>query len=171
MTSRAKWELAWKERPSEEANNLNPAFCGELIFRAIREFHREQQRPLGLPLAFLVLPIALHAPTRERLPGNVSAIFGAWVAEQGPYLADLPDRVARLVPISREGLLFLMQHKAIAVDEGGVVPGAEPLKISAKLDKITEDTADARRAAALLGRWFARQGQPALIMQALGVSP
>jgi hypothetical protein len=171
MTSRVKWELTWKERPSEEANNLNPAFCGELIFRTIREFHRTHQRPLALPLTFLVLPIALHAPTRGRLPGNVSAMFGAWVAEQGPYLADLPDRVARLVPVSREGLLFLIQHKAVAIDDGGVVPGDAPLRIGAKLDKITEDTADARRAAALIGRGFARQGQPALIMQALGVSP
>ena len=37
-----KWDLAWSVRPPEEARNFNPAFCGELIFRAVAEALRAQ---------------------------------------------------------------------------------------------------------------------------------
>jgi hypothetical protein len=40
MDVATSWGLIWDERPSEEAVNLNPAFCAELIGRVIGEFIR-----------------------------------------------------------------------------------------------------------------------------------
>lgn len=171
MASKQHWDLPWKQRPSEEAINLNPAFCGELIFRAVREYSRALKKPLGLPLAFLVLPVALHKATRDELPGKADTAFVGWVAGHGPVLAGLPDRVARLAPITREALLLLLQHGVLAVENGGLAGGARKLKAAATPDRVTDDTNEARRAAEFLGRWFARQSHPALVMQALGVKP
>ncbi len=36
MASKSHWDLPWRGRPVEEAINLNPAFCGELILKVRR---------------------------------------------------------------------------------------------------------------------------------------
>jgi hypothetical protein len=171
MPSKTSWDLGWSDRPSEEARNLNPAFCGEIIFRTVSEYFRLRQSPFSFALSFVVLPIALHKVTRELLPGNASAAFAGWIAERSPFLAEFPDRVLRLVPVTRESLLFLVQHKVVGLEAGGLVPGAKPIGRSARPSQVTDDVAEARSAAALLGRWFANQGSPSSILQGLGVSP
>lgn len=171
MMIKSRWEQTWRERAVEEANNLNPAFCGELIFRTASEYRGVRKAPLSFALSFLILPIALHKPTRDQLPGNASAAFAGWVAEHATFLAGFPDRVARLAPITREALLLLMQHRAISVENGNLAAGSKPIRVSTVLPQTTGDADDARRAAALLGRWFARQRQPSLVMQTLGVTP
>ena len=94
-----------------------------------------------------------------------------WLADNGPFLAQLPDRVLRLVPVSREALLFLIQHDALRIEDGGLIPGAKPIRLTEKLSQTTDDVVEARGAAALLGRWFANQGTASSILQGLGVSP
>jgi hypothetical protein len=171
MEHKRKWDLDWRQRPSEEARNLNPAFCGELLFRAVSDYRKLKLQPFSFALSFLILPIALHQPTRAQLPGRASTAFVGWLADHGPSLAQLPDRVLRLVPVTREALLFLIQHDALRIEDGGLVPGIKPIRISEKLSQTTDDVAEARGAAALLGRWFANQGNASSILQGLGVSP
>jgi hypothetical protein len=129
MEHKRTWDLEWNERPSEEARNLNPAFCGELIVRAISDYRKLKPQPFSFALSFLILPIALHKATRDRLPGKASTAFVGWLANNGPFLAQLPDRVLRLVPVSREALLFLIQHNVLRIVDGGLVPGTKPIRL------------------------------------------
>jgi Family of unknown function (DUF6521) len=168
---KTSWDLSWDDRPSEEARNFNPAFCAELVFRTVADFRKSKPLPFNFALSFLILPIALHKATRDQLPGKASTAFMGWIADHGPLLAELPDRVARLVPITREAILFATQHRALAIEDGGVVPGSSPFRISARPAQQTDDVAEARSAAALLGRWFAAQGSAPSILQGFGVSP
>jgi hypothetical protein len=133
------WNLAWVDRPSEEARNLNPAFCAELISRAVGELHRNRQTPLSIAVAFLVLPLTLHKPTRDALPGRASAAFATWIAENGPLLAELPGRVNRLRPISREALLFAIRYRLLAIHDGGLVPGSTPVRLTSSPRPSTDD--------------------------------
>ena len=73
MASESRWSLAWPERPSEEARHFNPAFCAELICRTVCEYFKSREAGLSLATAFLVLPLTLHKPTRDALPGRVEA--------------------------------------------------------------------------------------------------
>jgi Family of unknown function (DUF6521) len=73
--------------------------------------------------------------------------------------------------VTREALLFLVQHKVIGLDAGGLVPGAKPIGRSARPSQLTDDVAEARSASSLLGRWFANQGSVSSVMLGLGVSP
>ena len=130
-----------------------------------------RRQPFGFALSFVVLPMVLHKPTREQLPGNASTAFAGWAADRGPVLAEFPGRVLRLVPVTREALLFVIQHKVIRLDSGGLFPGTKPIGRSARPEQVTDDVAEARSAASLLGRWFAVQGSASSIMQGLGVSP
>ncbi|WP_080636783.1 three component ABC system middle component [Sinorhizobium meliloti] len=167
----SRWSLAWRDRPSEEAALLNPAFCGELIARAVKDYERIRASAFPLPLAFVVLPLLLHPPTLAVLPGRANTTFATWSAENEAVIAELPDRTLRLRPISREALLFLAQHKALVVGAEGLRTGQKPMKLSAQTPTSTPDVDDIRRAAALLGRWFANQGAPVQILQTMGVTP
>ncbi len=165
------WDLAWADRPPEEARNLNPAFCAELIARTVGEFHKNRHAPLSMAVAFLVLPLVLHKPTRDSLPGRANAAFATWVAENGPLLAALPDRVKGLRPISREALLFGIRYRTLAVHGGGLVPGSRPVRLTSGPSPSTDDVREIRAAAGLLGRWFAGQATEGLILQGIGMTP
>lgn len=167
----ARWSLTWRDRPPEEAALLNPAFCGEVIARATRDYEKVRGSAFPLPLGFLILPLVLHPPTLAALPGKANTTFATWSADHEALLAELPERILRLRPISREALLFLTQHGAIAVDASGLRTGKTPMKLTAKTTASTLAVDDIRRAAGLLGRWFANQGAPVQILQTMGVTP
>lgn len=167
----ARWDLSWRERPSEEAALLNPAFCGELIARATRDYEKARSSPFPLPLSFLVLPLVLHPPTLAALPGKANTTFATWSADHEALLAELPERILRLRPVSREALLFLAQHGALVVGANGLRVGNSPMKLTAKVSASTPAVEDIRRASGLLGRWFANQGAPVQILQTMGVTP
>ena len=171
MTDETRWALAWTERPAEEARIFNPAFCGELIGRTVGEYHRTRQATLNMVTAFLVLPLTLHTPTREMLPGRANATFAGWIAEHSALLAELPDRTKRLRPVSREALLFALRHQLLAIEGGGLVPGSQPVRLRARLAVSTDEVNAARNAAGLLGRWFAGQATQTSILQGMGVAP
>jgi len=167
----SRWSLTWRDRPAEEAALLNPAFCGELIARATKNYERLRASPFPLPLAFVVLPLVLHPPTLAALPGRADKTFATWSAENEALVAELPERTLRLRPISREALLFLTQHRALTVGPDGLRTGEKPMMLSAKTSVSTPAVDDIRRAAALLGRWFGTQGAPVRILQTIGVKP
>lgn len=169
MAERSHWTQAWRERPPEEAAHFNPAFCGELLARTVYEYQRLRGAPLPLPLAFVVLPLTLHLATRRALPRKANKTFASWSAENEAILVGVPNRVLRLRPVTREGLLFLSQLGAIIVGADGISRGKKPLRLSVKPSFATMDVDEARRSAGLLGRWFALQPAPAGILQAMGV--
>lgn len=167
----SRWSLTWRDRPAEEAALLNPAFCGELIARATKDYERIRGTAFPLPLGFVVLPLVLHPPTLAALPGRANTTFATWSADNEALLVELPERTLRLRPISREALLFLAQHRALNVGADGLRTGDNPMRLSAKTATTTPDVDDIRRAASLLGRWFANQGAPVQILQTMGVTP
>ena len=171
MADETRWSLPWAERPAEEARIFNPAFCAELIGRTVGEYHRTRQAALNMVTAFLVLPLTLHGPTREALPGRANTAFAGWVAEHAALLVELPDRARHLRPVSREALLFAVHHQLLALDTEGLLPGAKPVPRSARFAVSTDEVNAARSAAALLGRWFAAQRTQTSILQGMGVAP
>jgi hypothetical protein len=171
MVAESRWSLRWAGRPAEEARHLNPAFCGELICRTVCEFFKPTQTPLNFATAFLILPLALHKPTRDILPGRANVAFAGWIAQHNSQLAQYPERVSRLRPITREALVFGIRHELLKVKDGGLVPGAGPVRPTAKLKLTTDDVNEARSAAGLLGRWFASQGSQSSILHGMGIAP
>lgn len=170
MEPRLKWDLEWRERPQEEARNFNPAFCAELFARTVAEYMKARKQPFGIAIAFLILPLTLHKETRDALPGRANTAFAGWVAENSETLVELPIKVKRMRPVSREALVFSIHHQILEIESGGLLFGKKPIPLSAKPSLTTDDANEARSAAALLGRWFALQSQSA-ILQGMGVSP
>ena len=171
MADETHWSLPWAERSAEEARIFNPAFCGEMIGRTVCEYHRARHAALSMVITFLVLPLTLHRRTREALPGRANTAFAGWVAEHAALLVELPERARHLRAVSREALLFAVRHQLLALDAGGLLPGARPVQRNAQLAISTDEVDSVRRAASLLGRWFANQGTQTSILQGMGVVP
>lgn len=169
--SETRWSVAWAQRPAEEARNLNPAFCAELIARTIAEYYKARKTPLSMATAFLVLPLTLHKLTRCALPGKANTTLASWIVSNSSQLAELPGRVIRLRPVSREAMLFSIRYGINSLTEGGLVPGFRPIKLTARPTPTTDDVNEARVAAGLLGRWFSAQASESAILQGFGVAP
>src|SRR4051812_8891000 len=109
----------WESRPREEANLLNPAFCGLIIAQAVEDYVRAI--PAGMPfaLAFLVLPIVLHKPTRDALPQRTTKAISSWLEENEEYRATFPERAKTLSPYVREALLYDLMHDRLRLNDKG----------------------------------------------------
>ena len=171
VEAKSRWALKWDNRAPEQKANLNPAFCGEVIGRTVCEYHNARRLPLNLAVSFLILPLTLHHTTRKALPKRANTAFASWVANNNPLLAELPRRIIRLRPITREALIFASRADLLAFQDGGLVPGGRPIRRYTKVSPTTEEVDDVRKTARLLGRWFSKQGSESAILIGMGIAP
>jgi len=152
----------WAERPRIEATLLNPALLAVLLAAAARDY--EPEAGMAWPLAFLVLPVVLHRPTRNALPRDTRTHLSTWVRREPLLRAGFPERAAAMVPRTREGIRFGLRAGILTINGGNV------------LGHLTEDPAPGElrqlvRAARLVGRWLAKSDQPSTPFALLGVAP
>lgn len=169
MAGRTRYELLWRNRPQEEAAHFNPAFCGELLARATKEFRKQAGGAMPLAFAFLIPPLVLHPSARKALPGRANTAFASWAGDNADTLSTLADRTLRLRPVTREALLFLVQIGAVEISADGLGIGKRPLKLSIKPSVTTNEVEEMRRASGMLGRWFGSQADTASVLQTMGV--
>jgi hypothetical protein len=162
----------WPDRPREEANLFNPAFTSLLIARAVAHHERTASgTQMPLALAFLVLPIVLHPPTRVALPRAADTNLFGWIAEHAEIKALFPGRAERLTLVTQEAIRFALIYRKLAVDGDGIVSGPKPYALSAAPSPATDETKECLQKAAFLGRWFAIANSPVNILGAWGVRP
>lgn len=163
--------IAWKERPFEVASLLNPAFCALLIHAAITDFAHEggQDDGMSYSLSFLLLPLVLHKKLRETLPKTTSNEMGAWLRDHPEISVQFPSIAKRLVPFTKEAIIFGMQKKAVAVARSGkLVPGIVELSLPRSWPRNSEPAFCYERSR-FVGRWFAQTGSDATIFRLWGV--
>lgn len=163
----------WTSRVVEEANLFNPAFCAALIAKAASEFSKKTAASLPFALAFLVLPVVLHQGTRRALPGSTITSLLAWIQDHREHLVGFPNRVQHLSGITREALVFGVQHGTLTLAaDGALRPGPQYKSATDKrTDLFTDEARDCVERAGFLGRWFASAGTTPTIFAAWGVTP
>lgn len=160
---------AWSDRPIEVANLLNPAFGGVVLRDAVIAYAKAAEASMPYPVAFLILPLALHPATRDALPKKTNALLHVWLEQHAALQADSVQRVRRLVPYTRESLVFALQHQLLKADAaGGLVNARARMK-----NPFPEgsDPAACRRAATFLGSWFGKVPQPSFLFSLWGMRP
>ena len=159
----------WKYRPIEEANLFNPAFCGEILRRAIGAYNISAQNKFPYPLTYLVLPIVLHRPTREAIALQNRQLH-VWLQNNQRVRVGFAERAKSLIPITNEALNFLLQIKSVSVDESA---GLNLLRQPRAINNTygDEEIRDCFKKAALVGVWFARAGTAGNIYTMWGVKP
>jgi hypothetical protein len=163
----------WSTRVIEEANLFNPAFCATVLAKAADEFTKKAKRPLPFAVAFLVLPVVLHRGTRMVLPGSTVTSLLPWIQENRAELVDFALRVQRLRGITREALLFGVQHQTLEITgKGDVTIGASRQSATDRRTGLfTDEARECVDRAGFIGRWFAAAGTTATIFAAWGVAP
>ncbi len=158
----------WNERPVEIRNLFNPAFCGLVLSRALTAFQEIDGKGTPFSLSLLVLPLCLHRQTREVLRAKKKSYFLKIVAEHPELQIGFARRCTDILPFTFEGLGLLMQSGVLGVDASGclqISPG-----IRKKLSG-TEESIECQRAAAFLGKAFARIGDRSTVYATMGVRP
>jgi hypothetical protein len=163
----------WSNRVVEEANLFNPAFCATLLAKSADEFSKKANRPLPFALAFLVLPIVLHRGTRLALPGSTITSLLPWMQDNRDQLVDFAVRVQRLRSITREAVLFGVQHETLALAIGGDLDVGVKRRTATdrRTGFFTDEARECVDRAGFVGRWFAVAGTTATIYAAWGITP
>ena len=168
LDARHRLPVAWEARPPELANLLNPAF-GAFLLRAAASAHsKECNQGLPLALAYMILPVALHGRSRRSLPETTRTRMVTWLARYPEARIGVAQRVQAVSPYTREALIFALRHRLLALDEfANLSPVRRRLRSYSP--KAGSDAAHCVDAAELLGRWFARIGDPVSALAMWGV--
>lgn len=163
----------WSDRVIEEAYLFNPAYCATLLAKAADEFIKKTGRPFPFALIFLVLPVVLHKGTRTALPASTVTSLLPWIQDNRQQLVDFAVRVKRTKAISREAILFGVQHQTLALSEqGDLIVGSKRQSVTEKRTGLfTTEARECVDRAGFIGRWFAAAGTTATIFAAWGISP
>lgn len=159
----------WDLRPIEIRNLFNPAFCGLVLYRALRAFEEEEPHGMPFSLSLLVLPLCLQREARETLAQANRSYFLKIVAANPQMLVDFSKRTNDLLPFTFEALGVLMHLGIVAVTgEGRLTTVPDGVK---KTIDGTAETIACQRVARFLGREFARIGDRVTVYSTLGIRP
>lgn len=162
----------WNNRSVISANLFNPAFCGEVLRRAIDGYNQnEQESKMPYSLFCLVLPIVLHKGTRENMPTRSNTYFHSWVNNHEYLFIDFAERVRQLLPYSREALMFLLKQKVLEIDEAGQLFIIQPYRKKNPKGIDVEEVKQILRKAELLGKWLRLTGNEQTIYMFLKIRP
>ena len=164
--------IAWQDRPVEVANLLNPAFAAIVVHEAVRNYSRVAMIPMPVALTFLVPPIALHAPSRARLPATTVAKMRPWLEDHPEARVGFAARARALRDFVREGILFAGQHRLISLsDDGGLVPRRKSACRVPASWRPGSDPFECWRATGFVARWFASTAAAPTLFAFWGVKP
>jgi hypothetical protein len=160
---------SWQERPIEIRNLFNPAFCGLVMYRAIASFQEVDKAGMPFSLSLLVLPLCLQRQSREIIRKGNRSYFLKIVAEHPEMQVNFARRCSDVFPFTLEALGMLMHIDVLVISPEGRLltgPGAVRKAVSGR-----PETVETQRAAAYLGKEFARIGDRATIYTTLGIRP
>jgi hypothetical protein len=155
--------------PPEVATLLNPALIALLLSRAVTGYEGEAGAGLPYVYAPIIVTMALYPQVRDTLSMRVTTKFTHWTTTNADLYLSLQPKIAGMVPIVNEGLLFALSHDVLSISGGTLIAGNFGPTRSIKSD--SSDVEVAQRAAAYLGRWLVHAGRPSTVCAMLGVTP
>lgn len=159
----------WDQRPFELRNLFNPAFCGLVLFRALRGYEEEDPRGMPFSMSLLVLPLCLHKESRELIAAS-SRSYLLRITEKNPQVhVGFADRVTAMLPYVFEGFGLLVERGCISVADDGRLQ-----TVSDKVRKSvtgTDETKSCQRVARFVGKEFARIPDRVTVYTTFGIRP
>jgi Family of unknown function (DUF6521) len=159
----------WNQRPIEIRNLFNPAFCGLVLYRAMRGYEENDPRGIPFSLTFLILPLCLHKQTREILQKGNRSYFLKLAANHPELAVNFGRRASALVPFTLEALGLLMQMAVFTVDSAGRLKTTQA-GVKKTVDG-TPETIACQRVAKFVGKEFSSIGDRVTIYTTLNVRP
>lgn len=159
----------WDRRPIEVRNLFNPAFCGLVLYRAMATFQEIDDRGMPFSMSLLILPLTLQRQSREVIQrGNKNFLLKV-IADHPELQVDFGQRCIDIFPFTLEALGVLNSVGTMRVQsEGRLIVVGDGVK---KTVTGTEESKATQRAAAFLGKQFARIGHSSTIYSTMGIRP
>lgn len=161
---------SWAERPTEIANLLNPAFCALLLVQAVRGYQDETAAGLPYPIAFLVLPLVLHKPTREALPNSIASRMHPWLENHQQAQVGFAERCIAVKEHTKEALIYSGARRVLRVRADARLEIADQ-RLRRPMWPADSEPVDCYEAARFVGRWLAHAGRTATIFAMWGIRP
>ena len=158
----------WSLRPIEVAHLLNPAFCAILLREAAIGHQAETERGMPYALSFLVLPIVLHAPTRDALPKSIAKKLHTWIEDNQFSRVRFAERVRSLVSHTKESIIFACQGNMLQISDNGLLVSTSHKKLKVPWEPYSESYS-CNQKAKFVGRWFGRFGDIPTIFAMWGI--
>jgi len=160
----------WHERNTIVANLFNPAFCGEILRVAADSYNSNCSTKFPYAYSFIILPILLHKPTRDKMPRSTKTYFFVWVEQNDGLFFDFAKRTKSMVKYTKEALLFLLAYKRIELNGNGEI---ETFKVKSKIvkDENHEEFNEIIKRAEMLGKWLSINNDVKSIYSFLRIMP
>jgi hypothetical protein len=162
----------WKERPIEESYLLNPAFCCSILATSVFGYSDVETKGMPYPLAFIILPMILHKPTREILPKRTSTSLATWIQNNSSARVQFFERVISLKPFVKEAILFGSCHNWLSFKEQGrIMTELNKSKVNNIQKEATDGNREILKRSLFAGKWFASVGSEQTVMTLWGIRP
>lgn len=159
----------WDLRPFEIRNLFNPAFCGLVLYRALRGYEEEDTRGMPFSLTLLVLPLCLHKDSRELIASSSRSYLLKTIEKNQQIMVGFADRVTQMMPYAFEAFGLLMERECITVTADGRIQTVDK-KVRKTVDGTTESVT-CQRVARVVGKEFARIADRATVYTTFGIRP
>lgn len=137
---------------SETSSLFNPAFCAVLLNKASTGYAAKASEAMPLTFAFLILPSALHKPTRDALPSTTAASMWSWLRVNPLLLMDFADRIRTFRPFTSAAIIYGLQQGVLQGSIGAIAAGR--IGRRPRTLRPTDDWLACVKAAEFLGKWF-----------------
>lgn len=145
-----------RARLSELERVYNPVLGAYLVWRTAQGYFAEASHGLPIPLAYLILPIALHGESRDALTrtnsGSGLSLFAAKLGSKQEDLLAIHERALALRSLSHASMTAAAMTNMLHVDP--VAAKLLPLDINPPTP--SPDIAKLGKACEKLGMWLAR---------------
>lgn len=139
-------------RDTETRTLFNEAFCALLLNKVSAAYEVKTGQALPITFAFLILPSALHKPTRDALPSTTASSMWGWLGANPEILMDFAERVRKFRPFTAAAIGYGLRHGVLRGSPGAIAAG--PIGRRPRTLRPTDDWLACLRAADFLGRWF-----------------
>lgn len=156
---------------SEEVALFNQAFLARILRDALIDFEKEAHENMPVPLAFLLVPLALHKPTRDDLPTRSSSQMQTWIREHPRHMAQLGTRVVGMRSFVGLAIRFGLYHGVLTSESGRIGGGSVKRRTHSYNELESVEVQECLQTARFLGRWFARQPDAATLLAFWGLRP
>lgn len=156
----------------EEFNLHNPAYCGFLIYSAVRGYSSIDKNGINPALLYLCLPIILTKSISSRFPKTSKTSLIAWLVANEDCFLSFHKKVTSYFEITHGALDFVYEKGLLTITKDHyIVANNSKLAQSPSLFSKSDTMKKQLSSSKLLGRWLANSPDATTIFSVLGIKP